>query len=102
LDERGHREARRQAQADYSYDNEISSVRSVTVELRLVRDSDQSADSSSMRLFRGAEVLRQEADPKAATMDKALKDLWLRYKVGRWNKLGRWNRLGHPYCARPI
>jgi hypothetical protein len=96
LDERGHRKVRQQAQADHSYDNEISSLRSVTVELRLVRDSDQSADSSSMRLFRGAEVLRQEADPKAAAMDKALKDLLRRYK------LGRWNRVGPPYCARPI
>jgi hypothetical protein len=28
-----------------------------------------------MKLFRAAEALRQEADPKAAAMDKALKDL---------------------------
>ena len=56
------------------------------------------ATTTSMRLFRSAEALRQEAVPKAAAIDKALKDLRLRYKVGRWNKLGRRNR-GDLYIA---
>ena len=37
-----------------------------------------------MKLFRAAEALRQEADPVAAAMDKALKELRrLKEKVGR-------------------
>ena len=48
-----------------------------------VREGKRIADASLMKLFRAAEALRQEADPIAAAMDKALKDLrQLKEKVG--------------------
>ena len=44
------------------------------------------ADASLMKLFNAAEALRQEADPVAAKMDRALKDLRrLKDEVG-WPK----------------
>jgi hypothetical protein len=39
-----------------------------------LREGKRIADASLMKLFRAAETLRQEADPVAATMDKALRD----------------------------
>jgi hypothetical protein len=42
------------------------------------REGKRIADGSLMKLFRAAEALRQEADPKVAALDKALKKLrWL-------------------------
>ena len=40
-----------------------------------LREGKRIADASLMKLFRAAEALRQEADPIAAAMDKALKEL---------------------------
>ena len=40
-----------------------------------LKEGKRIADASLMKLFRAAEALRQEADPIAAAMDKALKDL---------------------------
>jgi hypothetical protein len=61
------------------------------------------ADTSLMKLFRAAEVLRQEADPKAAAMDKALKDLRrLKEKVGGRNKLADLLDVSRPYIGRVL
>jgi len=56
-----------------------------------------------MKLFRAAEALRQEADPIAAAMDKALKDLRrLRDKVGGRNKLAKMLGVTGPYIGRVL
>jgi hypothetical protein len=55
-----------------------------------LRDGNRIADSSLMKLFRAAEAVRQEADPIAAAMDTALKDLRrLKEVVGGRNKLAK-------------
>jgi hypothetical protein len=56
-----------------------------------------------MRLFRAAEALRQEADPVAAAMDKALKDLRrLKDEVGGRNKLAKLLGVTGPYIGRVL
>ena len=40
-----------------------------------LREGKRIADASLMKLFRAAEALRQEADPGAAAMEKALEEL---------------------------
>ena len=56
-----------------------------------------------MKLFRAAEALRQEADPAAAAMDNALKDLRrLKDKVGGRNKLAKLLGLTGPYIGRVL
>ena len=61
------------------------------------------ADASLMKLLRAAEALRQEADPVAAAMDKALKDLRrLRDKVGGRNKLAKLLGVTGPYIGRVL
>jgi transcriptional regulator with XRE-family HTH domain len=63
-----------------------------------LREGKRIADESLMKLFRAAEALRQEADPVAAVMDKALKDLRrLRGKVGGRNKLAKLLGVTWPY-----
>ena len=55
-----------------------------------------------MKLFRAGEALRQEADPIAAAMDRALKDLRrLRDKLGR-NKLAKLVGFSGPYIGRVL
>ena len=55
-----------------------------------LREGKRIADASLMKLFQAAEALRQEADPAAAAMDKALKDLRrLKEVVGGRNKLAK-------------
>ena len=55
-----------------------------------------------MKLFRAAEALRQEADPIAAAMDKALEGLRrLRDEVGGRNKLKLLGVTG-PYIGRVL
>ena len=61
------------------------------------------ADASLIKLLRAAEALRQEADPVAAAMDKALKDLRrLRAKVGGRNKLAKLLGVTGPYIGRVL
>ena len=68
-----------------------------------LRDGKRIADSSLMKLFRAAEALRQEADPVAAAMDKALKDLRrLLDKVGGRNKLAKLLGVTGPYIGRVL
>jgi transcriptional regulator with XRE-family HTH domain len=68
-----------------------------------LREGKRIADASLMKLFRAAEALRQEADPKAAAMDKALKDLRrLRDKVGGRNKLAELLGVSGPYIGRVL
>src|ERR1700722_9903367 len=68
-----------------------------------LREGKRIADISLMKLFRAAEALRQEADPKAAAMDKALKDLRrLRDKVGGRNKLAKLLGVTGPYIGRVL
>jgi predicted transcriptional regulator len=56
-----------------------------------------------MKLFRGAEALRQEADPRATAMDRALKDLRrLKEKVGGRNKLAKVLGVTGPYIGRVL
>jgi transcriptional regulator with XRE-family HTH domain len=56
-----------------------------------------------MKLFRAAEALRQEADPIAAAMDKALGELRrLRDKVGGRNKLAKLLGVTGPYIGRVL
>jgi len=56
-----------------------------------------------MKLFRAAEALRQEADPVAAAMDKALGDLRrLKEKVGGRNKLANLMGVTGPYLGRVL
>ena len=68
-----------------------------------LREGKRIADTSLMKLFRGAEALRQEADPVVAAMDKALKDLRrLKEKVGGRNKLGKLLGVSGPYLGRVL
>jgi hypothetical protein len=56
-----------------------------------------------MKLLRAAEALRQEADPVAAAMDKALKDLRrLKEKAGGRNKLAKLLGVTGPYIGRVL
>jgi len=56
-----------------------------------------------MKLFRAAEAPRQEADPVAAAMDKALEELRrLRDKVGGRNKLAKLLGVTGPYLGRVL
>ena len=68
-----------------------------------LREGKRIADASLMKLFRVAEALRQEADPIAAAMDKALKDLRrLRDSVGGRNKLAKLLGVSAPYLGRVL
>jgi hypothetical protein len=59
--------------------------------------------ASLMRLFGAAEALRQEADPVAAAMDQALKELRrLNKKVGGRNRLAKLLGLTGPYIGRVL
>jgi hypothetical protein len=56
-----------------------------------------------MKLFRATEALRREADPVAAAMDKALKDLRrLKEKVGGRNTLAKKLGVSGPYLGRVL
>ena len=57
-----------------------------------LKEGKRIADASLMKLFSAAEALRQEADPIAAAMDKALRDL-RRLKSPSGNILNRRNHL---------
>jgi transcriptional regulator with XRE-family HTH domain len=68
-----------------------------------IKEGKRIADVSLMKLFRAAEALRLEADPIAAAMDKALKDLRrLKEKVGGRNKLARLLGVSGPYIGRVL
>src|SRR5208337_1082352 len=68
-----------------------------------LREGKRIADASLMKLFRAAEALRQEIDPIAAAMGKALKDLRrLRDKVGGRNKLAKVLGVTGPYIGRVL
>jgi hypothetical protein len=68
-----------------------------------LKEGKRIADASLMKLFRAAEALRQEADPVAAAMDKALKDLRrLKEKVGGRNKLADLLGMSRPYVGRVL
>jgi hypothetical protein len=68
-----------------------------------LREAKPIADASLMKLFRAAEALRQEADPVAAAMDKALKDLRrLKETVGGRNKLAKLLSVTGPYIGRVL
>jgi hypothetical protein len=68
-----------------------------------LRDGKRIADASLMKLFRAVEALRQEADPVAAMMDKALADLRrLKDKVGGRNKLAKLLGVTGPYIGRVL
>jgi transcriptional regulator with XRE-family HTH domain len=66
-----------------------------------LKEGKRIADASLMKLFRAAEVLRHEADPVAAAMDRALIDLRrLKEKVGGRNKLAKLLGVTGPYVGR--
>jgi hypothetical protein len=68
-----------------------------------LREGKRIADASLMKLFRAAEALHQEADPVAAKMDRALKDLRkLKDEVGGRNKLAKMLDLTGPYIGRVL
>ena len=68
-----------------------------------LREGKRIGDASLMKLFRAAEALRQEADPVAAAMDTALKDLRrLKEKVGGRNKLAKLLGVTGPYIGRVL
>jgi hypothetical protein len=68
-----------------------------------LKEGKRIADTSLMKLFRGAEALRQEADPRATAMDRALKDLRrLKEKVGGRNKLAKVLGVTGPYIGRVL
>jgi hypothetical protein len=68
-----------------------------------LKEGKRVADASLMKLFRAAEALRQEADPVAAAMDQALKDLRrLKDKVGGRNKLAKQLGVTGPYIGRVL
>ena len=55
-----------------------------------LKEGKRIAEASLMKLFRAAEALRQEADPVAAAMDKALRDSRrLKEGLGGRNKLAK-------------
>lgn len=68
-----------------------------------LREGKRIADASLMKLFRAAEAFRREADPVAAAMDEALKDLRrLKEKVGGRNKLAKSLGVTGPYIGRVL
>ena len=68
-----------------------------------LRDGKRIADASLMKLFQAAEALRQEADPVATAMDKALRDLRrLKEHVGGRNKLAKVLGVTGPYIGRVL
>ena len=68
-----------------------------------LKEGKRIADASLMKLFRAAEALRPEADPIAAAMDKALKELRrLREHVGGRNKLAKLLGVTGPYLSRVL
>jgi hypothetical protein len=68
-----------------------------------LKEGKRIADASLMKLFRAAEALRREADPVAAAMDKALKDLRrLKEKIGGRNKLTKLFDVTGPYIGRVL
>ena len=68
-----------------------------------LREGKRIEDASLMKLFRAAEALRQEADPIAAAMDKALEELRrLRDEVGGRNKLAKLLGVTGPYLGRVL
>jgi hypothetical protein len=68
-----------------------------------LREGKRIANVSLMKLFRAAETLRQEADPIAAAMDKALKELRrLKEKVGGRNKLADLLGVSRPHIGRVL
>src|SRR5208337_3453219 len=68
-----------------------------------LREGKRIANASLMKLFRAAEALRQEADPIAAAMDKALGDLRrLRDQVGGRNMLAKLLGFTGPYIGRVL
>ena len=68
-----------------------------------LKEGKRIADASLMKLFRAAEALRQEADPVAAAMDNALKELRrLKEKVGGRNKLADLLGISRPYVGRVL
>ena len=68
-----------------------------------LKEGQRIADASLMKLFTAAEALRQEADPIAAAMDTALKDLRrLKEKVGGRNKLAKVLGVTGPYIGRVL
>jgi hypothetical protein len=68
-----------------------------------LKEGKRIADASLFKLFRAAEALRQEADPVAAAMDKALRDLRrLKEKVGGRNKLADLLGVSRPYVGRVL
>jgi hypothetical protein len=68
-----------------------------------LKEGKRIADASLMKLFRAPEALRQEADPVAAAMDKALHDLRrLKEKAGGRNKLADLLGASRPYIGRVL
>jgi hypothetical protein len=68
-----------------------------------LREAKRIADASLMKLFRAAEALRQEADPIAAAMDRALEELRRRRdEVGGRNKLAKLLGVSGPYIGRVL
>ena len=68
-----------------------------------LKDGKRIADTSLMKLFSAAEVLRQEADPIAAALDKTLGELRrLKEKVGGRNKLAKLLGVTGPYIGRVL
>ena len=68
-----------------------------------LREGKRIEDASLMKLFRAAEALRQQADPTAAAMEKALEELrWLQDKAGGRNKLAKLLGITGPYLGRVL
>ena len=68
-----------------------------------LKEGKRIADATLMKLFRAAEALRHEADPIAAAMDKALRDMRrLKTKVGGRNKLAKLLGATGPYIGRVL
>ena len=68
-----------------------------------LKEGHRIADTSLMKLFSAAEVLRQEADPIAAASDKALGELrLLKEKVGGRNKVAKLLGVTGPYIGRVL
>ena len=71
--------------------------------LAALREGQRIADASVMKLFTAAETLRQEADPAAAALDRALGELRrLKEKVGGRNKLAKLLCVTGPYIGRVL
>jgi hypothetical protein len=68
-----------------------------------LREGQRIADPSLMKLLHAAEALRQEADPMAAAMDRALADLRrLKEALGGRNNLAKLLGLTGPYIGRVL